>query len=364
VTARRSPRATPRVLDYRMPAEWSPHSGTWIVWPHRKDDWPGRFGAIPYAFAEIVRNLVPYEPVRIVVESAARGAEARTVLESQGVDVGRLRFFPWRTDRSWVRDSGPIFVRRAGSDGDPPRLGVTDWRFNGWAKYDDWQKDDRLPSRVAREFDLPAWRPRVDGTRVVLEGGAIDGNGAGSLLATEECLLGEVQARNPGLDRAKIERVLSDYLGIDRVIWLGRGIVGDDTHGHIDDVARFVNEHTIVAAREPNPGDPNHPILEENLDRLRGATDGNGRPFDVVELPMPAPIAYAGQRVPASYLNFYIANGIVLVPTFNDPADRVALATLEKLFPDRQVTGIHSGDLIWGLGSIHCLTQQEPSGAG
>ena len=205
------------------------------------------------------------------------------------------------------------------------------------------------------------WRPAVRGERVVLEGGAIDGNGAGTLLATEECLLDSVQARNPGIERAELERVLSDYLGVDRVLWLARGIVGDDTHGHIDDVARFVDARTIVAAREPNSADPNHPILEENFARLRAAADGDGRSFDVVELPMPRPISYSGQRVPASYLNFYIANGVVLVPTFNDPADRVALTTLSGLFPGRTVTGIHCGDLIWGLGTIHCLTQQEPA---
>ena len=361
MTARPAPRETPRTLGYRMPAEWAPHSATWIVWPHRRDDWPGRFGAIPFAFAEIVRKLALHEPVRIVVSGASAESRARALLDSHGVAADRIRFYRWPTDRSWVRDSGPIFIRRPGPETGWPRVGVTDWQFNAWAKYDDWHRDNRLPSRVARELDLPAWRPRVDGRRVVLEGGAIDGNGAGVLLATEECLLGAVQARNPGLPRTDVERVLSDYLGIDRVVWLARGIVGDDTHGHVDDVARFVNERTVVAAREPNREDANHALLEENLARLRAATDPEGRPFEIVELPMPAPLAYSGQRVPASYLNFYIANGTVLVPTFNDPADRVALAALERLFPDREVTGVHSGDLIWGLGSIHCLTQQEPS---
>ncbi|MGD0249392.1 MAG: agmatine deiminase family protein [Thermoplasmata archaeon] len=343
-----------------MPAEWAPHAATWVVWPHRPDDWPGRFGAIPFAFAEIIRHLVPHESVRIVVGSASQEAQARALLENAGVDLGYLRFFRWRTDRSWVRDSGPIFVRNDVSEGTRPIVGVIDWRFNAWAKYEDWHRDNRLPSRVAREFDLPVWRPRVEGTPIVLEGGAIDGNGAGTVLATEECLLGEVQARNPGLDRTGVERVLSDYLGCDRVVWLPRGIVGDDTHGHIDDVARFVGERTVVVAREPDASDPNHSILEENLECLRAATDSVGRPFEVVELPMPAPLAYGRQRVPASYLNFYIANEVVLVPTFNDAADRTALGVLENLFPGRTVTGIHSGDLIWGLGSIHCLTQQEP----
>jgi len=361
VTAVRAPRASPRALGYRMPAEWAPHAGTWVAWPHRRDDFPGRFEAIPFAIGEIVRHLAPTESVRIVVRSASQEASARVLLESDDVDPERLRFFRWPTDRSWVRDSGPIFVATREPGARPAPVGVTDWRFNAWAKYDDWERDDRLPSRVGRELGLPVWRPTARGERVVLEGGAIDVDGSGTLLATEECLLSDVQARNPGLDRHELEVLLSEYLGVDRVIWLSRGIVGDDTHGHIDDVARFVNERTIVAAREPNPADPNHAPLEENLARLRAATDADGRSFEVVELPMPRPITYSGQRVPASYLNFYIANGVVLVPTFNDPSDRVALATLAGLFPGRTVTGIHCGDLIWGLGTIHCLTQQEPA---
>ena len=343
-----------------MPAEWEPHAGTWIAWPHARDDFPGRFEPIPFAYGEIVRHLTPQEPVRIIVQSASQEARARTLLEEDGVDLARARFFRWPTDRSWVRDSGPIFVRATPS-GASPSLGITDWRFNAWAKYENWRRDDRLPSRVAREMQCPRWRPRIRGERVVLEGGAIDVNGTGTLLATEECLLSEVQARNPGARREEVERVWSEYLGVDRVVWLAGGIVGDDTHGHIDDVARFVGERTIVAAREANRDDANHAILEENLTRLRTAAGPDGRPFEVVELPMPAPIAYSGQRVPASYLNFYIANGIVLVPTFNDPADRVALTRLAGLFPDRTVMGIHCGDLVWGLGTIHCLTQQEPA---
>jgi len=360
VTARRPPRGSPRANGYRMPAEWSPHAGTWIAWPHRPDDWPGRFGAIPFAFAEIVRHLARHESVRIIVRNEKAEADARALLTSSGVDLGSVWFFRWPTDRSWVRDSGPIFVRHPAASGDTPPVAITDWKFNAWAKYDDWRRDDRLPKRIAREFGVPAWRPRLGGTPVVLEGGAIDTNGEGDLLATEECLLSDVQARNPGVDRAALEGVLSEYLGTDRVLWLARGIVGDDTHGHVDDVARFVGPRTIVAAREPDPADANHEILEENLRRLRSARDREGREYDVVELPMPRALAFDGQRVPASYLNFYIANGTVLVPTFNDPADRVALGILERQFPDRSVVGIHSGDLIWGLGSIHCLTQQEP----
>jgi agmatine deiminase len=344
-----------------MPPEWAPHSATWLVWPHARDDWPGRFEPIPYVYGEIVRHLAPHEPLRIIVRSAALESKARAVLGQNGVDLGPVHFYRWPTDRSWVRDSGPIFVRRPATADSSAAVGATDWRFNGWAKYENWRRDDRLPTRIARELGLAVWRPSVGAERVVLEGGAIDVNGAGTMLATEECLLGNEQARNPGLDRAGLERVLSDFLGVDRVLWLGRGIAGDDTHGHIDDVARFVSESTIVAAREPDPDDANHRPLEENLARLRAASGTDGRPFQVRELPMPHPFAYDGQRVPASYLNFYIANGVVLVPTFNDPADREALSTLADSFPGRTVRGIHCGDLIWGLGTIHCLTQQEPA---
>jgi agmatine deiminase len=344
-----------------MPPEWAPHAATWLVWPHTRDDWPGRFEPIPYVFAEIVRHLAPHEPVRIIARTISLESKARSLLAHNGVDLGRVHFDRWPTDRSWIRDSGPIFVRRPPMPDSPAAVGATDWRFNGWAKYENWRRDDRLPTRIARELGLPVWRPAVHAKRVVLEGGAIDVNGAGMLLATEECLLGSVQERNPGLDRAGLERTLSEFLGVDRVLWLGRGIAGDDTHGHIDDVARFVSDSTIVAAREPNPDDENHPALEENLARLRAEPGPGGRPFRIVELPMPHPIAYDGQRVPASYLNFYIANGVVLVPTFNDPADRQALSTLAELFPGRTVRGIHCGDLIWGLGTLHCLTQQEPA---
>jgi agmatine deiminase len=361
VTARRAPRGTPRANGYRMPAEWAKHDATWIAWPHRPDDWPGRFGAIPFAFAEIARHLVPNEIVRILVRNERAEASARSVLGASGIDLGAVEFFRWPTDRSWIRDSGPIFVTRARASGEGAGVALTDWKFNAWAKYDDWHRDDRVPGRVARALELPAWRPRADGRPVVLEGGAIDTNGEGLLLATEECLLSEVQARNPGLGRDALEQVLSDYLGIDRVLWLSRGIVGDDTHGHIDDVARFVGPRTIVAAREPDPDDANYPMLEENLVRLRAARDPAGAPFEIVELPMPRPLTYSGQRVPASYLNFYIANRTVLVPTFNDPTDRIALDTFERIFLGRTIVGVHSGDLIWGLGSVHCLTQQQPS---
>jgi len=344
-----------------MPAEWERHAATWIAWPRARDDWPGRFAAIPFAFAEIVRCLSAHETVRIVVGGNAAEAAARERLTTDGISLERVQFFRWPTDRSWVRDSGPTFVRRPRRGELPAERAAVSWHFNGWAKYENWHRDDRLGGRIARALQLPLWRPRRAGARVVLEGGAIDVNGAGLLLATEECLLGEVQARNPGLSRLDVEQLLADYLGADRVLWLAAGLVGDDTHGHIDDVARFVGERTIVIARPPDRPDPNHAPLAENRARLDRAVGPDGRPFEVVELPMPTARTYSGQPVPASYLNFYIANDTVLVPTFNDPADREALGTLARLFPDRSVVGLFSGDLIWGLGSVHCLTQQEPA---
>jgi agmatine deiminase len=343
-----------------MPAEWAPHAATWLVWPHAPDDFPGRFPAIPFAFGEIVRHLAPFEPVRIVVGTPAREERARSLLRQDGVDLERIRFHRWATDRSWIRDSGPLFVRASVPPQGLAPVAVTDWRFNGWAKYDNWQRDDRLPGRIAKELAVPAWRPRRAGERLVLEGGAIDVNGAGALLATEECLLSDTQARNPGVPREDLERAFAQFLGVDRVLWLAAGIVGDDTHGHVDDVARFVGERRIIAAREADPSDANHAPLEENWRRLTAAMAADGQPYELVELPMPSPVAYGGQRVPASYLNFYIANGTVLVPTFNDPRDREALRILAGVFPDRAVVGVHCGDLIWGLGTLHCLTQQQP----
>ncbi|HEY1804316.1 MAG TPA: agmatine deiminase family protein [Terracidiphilus sp.] len=351
---------TPRALGYRMPAEWEPHEATWLAWPHNPEDWPGKFASIPWLYAEIVRLLAAHEHVHLIVENASEERKVTSMLQRAGANLDRVRFHLWRTDRGWTRDSGPIFVRNA-----KRQVGLTDWKFNAWAKYSDWRLDDKLPGRVQKLLGLPSWQPLVQNQNgakhVVLEGGSIDVNGAGALLTTEECLLSEVQQRNPGVSRTQLERIFYDYLGIDQTIWLNRGIVGDDTHGHIDDIARFVAPATIVAAVEPNTSDPNHAPLAENLSRLKSARTPDGKPFTVVELPMPRPIVFRGQRLPASYANFYIANGLVLVPTFHDPNDRIALNTLAELFPDREVIGVHCVDLIWGLGALHCMTQQQPS---
>ncbi len=349
-----------------MPAEWAPHTSTWLAWPHNPADWPGKFQPIPWVYTEIVRLLSHAEDVHLLVNDLAAEQRATRMLRRQGANLARLHFHHWRTDRVWLRDSGPIFVKSPAGD-----LSLTDWRFNGWAKYPNHLHDDQIPQHVATHYGMPAVQPTVtlpDGTehRLVLEGGSIDTDGKGTLLTTEECLLSPIQARNPGLSREQLEAAFHEFLGIDQVLWLNRGCAGDDTHGHVDDITRFVPGpdnagSTILSAVEANIHDENHLPLAENLDRLRSARTQAGEPFTVRTLPMPAPVVFDGQRLPASYANFYIANGLVLVPTFNDPNDRVALATIADCFPDRSVTGVHCTDLIWGLGALHCMTQQEPA---
>jgi len=328
-----------------MPAEWEPHHATWIAWPHNRSDWPGRFAPIPWVYGEIVRKLSHVERVRILVRDRALERQARRVLGKVGANLDAVEFFLCPTNRGWTRDYCPLFVRnRRGA------LKLTAWRFNAWAKYDDWKLDAKVPAYMARRLRLPIFAPGM-----VLEGGSIDVDGAGLLLTTEECLLSPVQARNPGMSRAQVERKLRAHLGIERVIWLRNGIAGDDTHGHVDDIARFVAPGTVAAVSEADPADPNYPPLRENLRILRAAG------LRVVKLPMPRPVVFCGRRLPASYANFYIANKLVLVPTFNDPADRVALTALARAFHDREVVGVNSTDLIWGLGALHCMTQQEPA---
>jgi agmatine deiminase len=354
------PEQTPREFGYRMPAEWEAHEATWLAWPHNPEDWPGKFQAIPWLYAEIIRLLAARERVHLLVQDEKEQRRAISVLNRAHVNLDNVSFHQWPTDRVWTRDSGPIFVRN--SQG---KVAITNWLFNAWAKYSDWRLDDQIPDRVAELLNLPQWQPVVDlggePRRLVLEGGSIDTNGQGILLTTEECLLSEVQQRNPGVSREQLEKAFNDYLDIEQVIWLGRGIAGDDTHGHVDDITRFVGPSTIVTAVEPNTKDANHEPLAENLARLNGARTTDGKQFTVVELPLPRPVVFRNQRLPASYANFYIANGLVLVPTFHDPNDRVALGILAELFPDREVIGIHAVDLVWGLGTLHCMTQQQPA---
>jgi agmatine deiminase len=349
-----------------MPAEWAPHAATWIAWPHNAEDWPGKFQPIPWVYAEIVRHLSLVEDVHILVNDLHAENRATGHLRRAGANLARLHFHQWPTDRVWLRDSGPIFVKNPAGD-----LAITNWKFNAWAKYDNWRRDDQVPQHVAKHYDVPQFKPEIElpagkPHRVVLEGGSIDTNGAGLLLTTEECLLSKVQERNPGLGnenetRKKLEQVFHDYLGIEKVLWLHKGCAGDDTHGHVDDITRFVGENKILTAVEPNTHDENHLPLAENLDRLRSFRNLNNKPFEIVELPMPAPVLFENQRLPASYANFYIANGLVLVPTFNDANDRHALNIIANCFPTREVIGIHAVDLVWGLGTLHCLSQQEPA---
>jgi agmatine deiminase len=338
-----------------MPAEWDPHDATWLAWPHNVRDWPGKFASIPWVYAEIVRNVARGETVRLLVEDAAHELKVKKVLARAGVDLAHVELRRVRTDRVWTRDSGPIFVR---SDG---RKAIARFRFNAWAKYPDWRNDVKVPERAARALGVPLLPVERRGRPVVLEGGAVDVNGKGTILTTEECLLDpEVQVRNPGFGREDYEAVFAAALGAPNVVWLGKGIAGDDTHGHVDDLARFVSPGTIVLCRETNPRDPNHRPLEENRERLESARLQDGSRPEVVFLPMPSPVLFDGQHLPASYANFYVCNAAVLVPTFDDPNDRIALGVLAELFRDRPVVGIHALDLVWGLGTLHCLSQQEP----
>ena len=347
---------TPKAKDYRMPAEWAPHAATWIAWPHNAEDWPSKFQPIPWVYSEIVRHLSRVEDVNILVNDLAAEKRATLLLRRAGANLAKLHFHHWPTDRVWLRDSGPIFVKNAEDE-----LAITNWKFNAWAKYDNWRRDDQIPQHVAKLYAMPEFKPEGNGHRLVLEGGSIDTNGAGILLTTEECLLSEVQQRNPGVSREQLEAAFAEYLGMEKVLWMHRGCAGDDTHGHIDDVTRFVGDNVILTAVEKNTADENHLPLAENLDRLKSATNLSGGAFDVRELPMPNPVVFDGQRLPASYANFYIANDLVLVPTFNDCHDRLALNIIAECFPEREVIGIHAVDLVWGLGTLHCMTQQEPA---
>jgi len=368
---------SPAALGFRMPAEWEPHAATWLAWPHNPTDWPGKLEPIHWVYGEIVRKLSTGEDVRLLVHSPRIERKALTVLTAAGVNLKSVQFLRWPTNRGWTRDCGPIFVKRDVAAGlpryphprgrrkaTPTEKAILRFRFNAWARYPDWQLDNQVPAHAAKKFRhrlLPVHRPDDPRKLFVLEGGALDVNGSGSVLTSEECLLDQkTQARNPGLRRAQIEQVLRDSLGVSNVLWLGHGIAGDDTHGHVDDLCRFVNRKTVVLCREKNPRDANYRALQENWERIRSLRLEDGSRIAAVPLPMPAPLFFDGQRLPASYANFYIGNAAVIVPTFNDPADRVALGTLAELFPDRPVVGIHAVDLAWGFGTLHCLSQQEP----
>ena len=348
-------RAAPAV---RMPAEWERHDATWISWPHHEPDWPGKLAPIPWVYAEIVRALAPFERVEILCHDESVREDAQQALAMHGVNPADYRLHVQPTDRVWLRDSGPTAVHL--SDGS---VSLVHWGFNAWAKYDNYALDALVPEAVARITGLPRTQAmrRDNGARLVLEGGGIETDGLGTMLVTEEWLLSDVQVRNHGFTRGEYEQAFGEHLGITHTIWLGEGCVGDDTHGHIDDIARFVAPGVVVLAHEEDPADENHARSLDNLRRLERARDARGESLRVVTLPFPRAVIMDGTRLPASYANFYIANGVVLVPTFNDANDRVALNTLAELMSDRRVIGIHAVDLVWGLGTLHCLTQQQPA---
>lgn len=358
------PDASPAAFGWHMPAEWEPHAATWLAWPHNRRDWPGKMAPVAWAFAEFTRRIAVGEAVHIIVTDPAHEQRARRLLQRAHAPLDAVRFFHWPTDRGWTRDFGPIFLHRANPHPGGDELAIVDNHFNGWAKYPNHHLDARIARRAADDLGLDAFPAALpDGRPFTFEGGAVELNGCGTLITTEECLLDQqIQVRNPGADRAATETALQAALGVTEIIWLGRGITGDDTHGHVDDFCRFVGPQTVVLAREPNAADPNHAILAENRDRLASLRLRDGARLDIIDLPMPEPLLFEGMRLPASYANFYIANAAVLVPTFNDPNDRRALGILAEVFTDRPVIGIHAVDLVWGLGTLHCLSQQQPVG--
>jgi len=340
-----------------LPAEWEKHEATYIGCPHNKNDWPGKFTPILWVYGEIVKRICEGEIVRIFVNDKAHEQSALRVLRKIYVDLSNIEFINLKTDRGWLRDSSPAFVKTNES-----KIQAVQFRFNGWAKYPNYKYDLRIPQTISRKYQLPLIPALHENRHVILEGGAIDTNGRGTLITTEECLMDEkVQVRNPGFTKTDYEEVFKKYFGIKNILWLGKGIAGDDTHGHVDDLCRFVNPNTVVIVQENNPKDENYISLKENRERLETMTLQDGSKVQVVELPMPEPLYFDGQRLPASYANFYISNAYVIVPTFNDPMDRIALGILAELFLDRKVVGIHSVDLVWGLGTIHCLTHEHPA---
>ena len=343
-----------------MPAEWEPHESTWLAWPHFRGDWPGKFEPIPWVYAEIVRNLARHERVDLIVNDAASEKRARVVLEKAGALSDNVYFHLWRTDRVWTRDSGCIFLMPTDHEAEPGLLALH-FQFNAWAKYSNYAFDEKNGERMAKAAGSRVVHPFSKKQRVVLEGGSIDVNGSGTLITTEECLLSDTQQRNPTMDRAAYDQMFADYFGVQSVIWLDSGIAGDDTHGHVDDITRFVAPHTVVTMAEPNERSENYAPLRANMGRMKNARTSDGKRLDVIEIPMPRPVVFEGRQLPASYANFYIANGAVLVPVFNDPNDRIALDTLAELFPTREIVPIYSGDLIWGFGALHCMTQQQPA---
>lgn len=360
---------SPAELGYQVPAEWEPHAATWLAWPASVADWPGKGGAIPWVFAEIIRHLQESERIRLLVPDADERRQARALLSKAHVDLKQVDFVEAATNRTWARDFMPIFLTRPGAPSEgatDPEVAAVKWVFNGWARYPNHRKDDRAGLKAAQFLELPTWRPEAqieeEVRRLVLEGGGIEVDGEGTLIVTTECLLTGTYARNRELGRVGTEKALKAFLGVRKVIWVESGIVGDDTSGHTDDFVRFVAPGRILLCDEPNQQDPNHQALSVVRKQLERAQDSAGRSLEIIKLPMPQPLWYGKDRLPASYANYYVGNRVVLVPTFNDPADRIALGILQDHFPGRQVVGIHALDLVLGLGTLHCSTMQEPRG--
>lgn len=345
-----------RFPEIRFPAEWEKQEAVWLGFPHNKADWPGKFSPIPWVFGEIIKNISFYEKVRLIVISEAHKKAAKRMLQYVGADLNNVEFYITATDRGWLRDISPFYVKDENN-----KTCFVHFEFNGWAKYDNYKKDRKVPAFISKKLKQDLTEAVHNKRTIVLEGGAIDINGSGTLVTTEECLLDpDTQTRNPGFTKKDYEEVFGKYLGIKKIIWLANGIKGDDTHGHVDDLCRFVNKDTVLIADEDNSGDENHYILKENIERLQSETIQDGSKLNFVKLPMPAPYYFRGERLPASYANFLITNNNVLVPTFNDPKDRHALGIIADCFPSREVIGINSTDLVWGLGTIHCLTREQP----
>lgn len=356
---------TPASLGFAMPAEWEKHEATWLGWPHNESDWPHKIDTIRWVYGEMVRKISAGELVRVLVRSKAEAKSASSYLKRAGCDLKRVEFIVHPTNRGWTRDSGPIFVKRSPQSGvrsPQSETAIVHFHFNAWAKYRNWQLDTKVPDTAAKLLKKQLFEAQFNGRKFVIEGGGIELNGRGTLLTTEECYLHPtVQVRNPGMTRAQYDATFKKYLGVQNVLWLRNGPVGDDTHGHIDDICRFVNPRTLVLIQETNQRDINYRPLAENWERVREFRLEDGAKPEVISLPMPAPLHYGNWRLPASYANFYICNACVIVPTFNDPKDRLALGILGELFKDRPVVGIHAVDLVLGFGSLHCLTQQQPA---
>ena len=345
-----------RTVSYRLPAEWEPHQATWLVWPQNESDWPGKLQKIKFVYRKIVSHLCESEKVRIIISPGETRKSAENFLKKESADLANVEFYEYPTDRSWIRDSGPFFVRK-----DSAEPSVLDFGFNGWAKYPDWKNDDLVPGFIAETLSLYSETPTRLGRKVILEGGGLDVNGEGSLITTKQCLLSvDKQERNPSFKKNDYEAIFSEYFGVTNTLWLNKGIEGDDTNGHVDDICRFTGPETIILCLEDNPEDPNYFPLRENLEILQDLRLEDGGEIEIIPIPMPSPLFFEGERLPATYANFYISNEKVLVPTYNDPNDREALGILSELFPARDVVGVDCVDLAWGFGAIHCITKEEP----